>query len=46
VDAIKVRSALQKTLPGLTSKNIRAAHELLERDEMIGKIVLDLGSAH
>lgn len=46
VDAINVRSALQKTLPGLTSKNIRAAHELLERDEMIGKIVLNLGSAH
>jgi NADPH2:quinone reductase len=41
----KVQSTLQKTLPGLTSENIRAAHELLEKGEMIGKIVLDLGSA-
>jgi NADPH2:quinone reductase len=45
VEAGKVRSTLQKTLSGLTSENIRAAHELLEKDEMIGKIVLDLGSA-
>jgi NADPH2:quinone reductase len=45
VNAGKVRSTLQKTLPGLTSENIRAAHTLLEKGEMIGKIVLDLGSA-
>lgn len=44
VEAGKVTSTLQKTLPGLTSENIRAAHELLEKGEMIGKIVLDLGS--
>jgi NADPH2:quinone reductase len=45
VDAGKVRSTLQRTLPSLTTENIRAAHELLEKGEMIGKIVLDLGSA-
>gem|GEM_PF-4259950 len=44
VEAGKVTSTLQKTLPGLTSENIRIAHELLEKGEMIGKIVLDLGS--
>lgn len=46
VDAGKVRSTLQETLPGLTSDNIRAAHERLEKGDMIGKIVLDLSSAH
>jgi len=45
VDAGKVRSALQKMLPGLPSENIYAAHEPLEKGEVIGKIVLDLGSA-
>lgn len=45
VDAGKVRSTLQKTLLGLTSENIRAAHEVLEKGEMIGKIVLDIGNA-
>jgi NADPH2:quinone reductase len=44
VEAGQVRSTLQKTLIGLTSENIRAAHELLEKGEMIGKIVLALGS--
>jgi NADPH2:quinone reductase len=44
VEAGKVRSTLQKTLLGLTSENLRAAHEFLEKGEMIGKIVLDLGS--
>lgn len=43
VDAGKVRSTLQKTLPGLTSENIREAHELVEKGDMIGKVVLDLG---
>jgi len=46
VQAGKVRSTLQKTLPGLTSENIRTAHEVLEKGEMIGKIVLDLGGAN
>ncbi|MDF7814116.1 zinc-binding alcohol dehydrogenase family protein [Hymenobacter sp. YC55] len=45
VEAGKVRPTLQKTLTGLTSENIRAAHALLEQGDMIGKIVLDLGSA-
>jgi NADPH2:quinone reductase len=45
VDAGKVRSTLQETLPGLTRENIRAAHERLEKGDMIGKIVLDLASA-
>ncbi|WP_324678197.1 zinc-binding alcohol dehydrogenase family protein [Hymenobacter sp. GOD-10R] len=45
VEAGKVTSTLQKTLSGLTSENIRTAHEVLEKGEMIGKLVLDLGSA-
>jgi NADPH2:quinone reductase len=45
MEAGKVRSTLQKTLLGLTSENIRVAHEILEKGEMIGKIVLDIGSA-
>jgi hypothetical protein len=44
VEADKVTTTLQKTLPGLTSENIRTAHELLEKGEMIGKIFLDFGS--
>ena len=44
VEAGKIRSTLQKTLAGLTSENLRAAHELLENGDMIGKIVLDPGS--
>ncbi|TGD82744.1 zinc-binding alcohol dehydrogenase family protein [Hymenobacter wooponensis] len=44
VEAGKIRSTLQKTLPGLTSENIRTAHELVEKSEMIGKIVLELES--
>jgi hypothetical protein len=44
MEADKVTATLLKTLPGLTSENIRAAHELLEKGEMIGKIFLDLGS--
>lgn len=46
VEAGKVMSTLQETLPGLTSENIRAAHERMEKGDMIGKIVLALGSAH
>jgi NADPH2:quinone reductase len=46
VEAGKIRSTLQKTLSGLTSDNIRTAHELVEKGDMIGKVVLDLGSAH
>jgi NADPH2:quinone reductase len=46
VEAGKVRSTLQKTLLGLTSENIRTAHERLEKGDMIGKIVLDLSSTH
>jgi NADPH2:quinone reductase len=42
VEAGKVRTTRQKTLLGLTSENIRVAHELLEKGDMIGKIVLDL----
>jgi NADPH2:quinone reductase len=45
VETGKVRSTLQKTLLGLTSENLRAAHELVEKGEIIGKIVLDLESA-
>jgi NADPH2:quinone reductase len=46
VEAGKVTSTLRETLSGLTSENIRSAHERLEKGDMIGKIVLDLGSAH
>ena len=46
VETGKVRSTLQKTLLGLTSENIRTAHETIERGDMIGKIVLDLSGAH
>lgn len=45
VEAGKITSTLQKTLFGLTSENILAAQELVEKGEMIGKIVLDLGGA-
>lgn len=45
VEAGKVTSTLRETLPGLTSENLRAAHERLEKGDTIGKIVLDLGSA-
>jgi len=45
VEAGKVRSTLQQTLPGLTRENIRAAHELVEKGQVVGKIVLDLASA-
>jgi NADPH2:quinone reductase len=46
VNAGKVRSTLQKTVSGLSNENIRVAHELVEKGDMIGKIVLDLSSAH
>lgn len=46
VEAGKVRTTLQKTLPDLTSENMRTAHELVEKGDMIGKVVLDLSSAH
>jgi len=45
VEAGQVRSTRQKTLLGLTSENLRAAHELLEQGVMIGKIVLALDNA-
>jgi NADPH2:quinone reductase len=44
VEAGQVRSTLQQTLLGLTSENLRTAHELVEKGEMIGKIVVDLAS--
>ena len=46
IEAGKIRSTLQQTLPGLTRENIRTAHELVEKGQMVGKIVLELASDH
>ncbi len=45
VESGKIRSTLNKTFSGLTTANIHAAHQLIESENTIGKIVIALGKA-
>jgi NADPH2:quinone reductase len=39
IDAGRVRTTLSRTLDGLTTENVRQAHQILESGEAVGKIV-------
>ncbi|MGA9658607.1 MAG: zinc-binding alcohol dehydrogenase family protein [Asticcacaulis sp.] len=42
IDAGRIRTTLGRTFEGLTADNVRKAHEILEKGEAIGKMVVTL----
>ena len=43
VDAGKIRTTLTQELRGINAANLRQAHEMVERGDMVGKVVLSRG---